>query len=62
MAWIKHGPSADGKSPVAGSWEPTPRSTIAIARLRISTFFLLHELRPVLHAMAGEGKKGSTDP
>jgi hypothetical protein len=62
MAWIRSTPSADGKSPVAGSKEPTPWPHIFTARPHITSTLFVFKIQRSRHADAGEGGPNSTDP
>jgi hypothetical protein len=62
MAWIRSTPSADGKSPVAGSKEPTPWPHIFTARPHITSTLFVFKIQRSRHADAGKGGPNSTDP
>jgi hypothetical protein len=62
MTWFGCIPCTGGKSPVAGSREPTSLVLLSIAWFQTSAFIFFNSIQRDRHAVAGDGETNSSDP
>jgi hypothetical protein len=61
-SWIGASPMAAGKSPIAGSVDPTRWSAVVVAMNAITIFTFIFKLRILHHAGSGWGTTSAPDP